>query len=83
MLHLTISVVAQFEILTWRAPSILWHDRDMPKRDFVQNALRVVEQAIGEKMDGTPLAADVGNEDQKVVRGRKGGLVGLYLSLLV
>lgn len=36
------------------------HHNDMPKRlstdrDFAVNAFRVVEQAIGEHMDGTPL----------------------------
>jgi hypothetical protein len=37
-----------------------WHDgvvpkRSSPKRDFMEVARGVVEQAIGEQMDGTPL----------------------------
>ena len=49
----------------------------MPKskdRDFFVNARRVVEQAIGEHMDGTPLQdADAGKDPRAILRGRKGG----------
>jgi hypothetical protein len=47
-------------------------------RDFFVNARRIVEQAIGEKMDGSPLetpAPDL-RSPQAVARGRKGGIVG-------
>jgi hypothetical protein len=48
------------------------------KRDFAMNALRVVEQAIGEHMDGTPLEKPISNKNPKAVSrgalgGRKGG----------
>jgi hypothetical protein len=46
-------------------------------RDFAVNAFRVVEQAIGEHMDGTPLG---GSDDSKnkaaVALGRLGGKKG-------
>jgi hypothetical protein len=43
-------------------------------RDFFVNARRVVEQAIGEQMDGTPLEQKHSGKDPKAVaRGRKGG----------
>lgn len=50
----------------------------MPKdRDFFVNARRVVEQAIGEQMDGSPLPRpDAGKDPKAVSRGRKGGLKG-------
>ena len=43
-----------------RGGLLLWHDAFMPSRaskdrDFVTVARRVVEQAIGEKLDGSPL----------------------------
>ena len=45
--------------------------RSSTDRDFAVNALRVVEQAIGEHMDGTPL-------DAKPLKGKRaiGGKVG-------
>ena len=54
----------------------------MPKRsskehDFAINALRVVEQAIGEKMDGTPLPdPDAGKNPAAVALGKLGGKKG-------
>ena len=47
----------------------------MPKdHDFFVNARRVVEQAIGEHMDGTPLKdANAGKDPKAIARGRKGG----------
>ncbi len=42
-------------------------------RDFAVNALRVVEQAIGERMDGSPLSKAVPKSDRAVARGRLGG----------
>jgi hypothetical protein len=50
----------------------------MPKdRDFFVNARRVVEQAIGEQMDGSPLPqVDAGKDPKAVARGRKGGNTG-------
>jgi hypothetical protein len=45
--------------------------------DFFVNARRVVEQAIGEHMDGTPLVQPGLRKDPKAVaRGRKGGNKG-------
>jgi hypothetical protein len=50
----------------------------MSKRDFMQFAREVVEKAIGEKMDGSPL--DTPPEDNRdpnaVALGRKGGKKG-------
>ena len=46
-------------------------------RDFFVNARRVVEQAIGEHMDGTPLEQPHSDKDpDAVARGRKGGSRG-------
>lgn len=49
----------------------LWHDEAMPKRsskrDTFQNALRVVEEAIGSSLGKNPAA---------VALGRQGGLKG-------
>ena len=46
-------------------------------RDFAVNALRVVEQAIGEHMDGTPLEnPDEGKNPAAVALGRLGGKKG-------
>lgn len=56
----------------------------MPRRsstakdhDFATVALRVVEQAIGEKIDGTPLPEkDAGKNPAAVALGRLGGMKG-------
>jgi hypothetical protein len=49
----------------------------MPKpkdRDFFANARRVVEQAIGEQMDGTPLEdPNAGKNPTAVAMGKLGG----------
>jgi hypothetical protein len=47
-------------------------------RDFVVLARRVVEKAIGAKLDGSPLLLDTVpiNDSPAVLRGRKGGLKG-------
>ena len=45
--------------------------------DFAVNAFRVVEQAIGEKMDGSPLPdPDAGKNPHAVALGRLGGVKG-------
>jgi hypothetical protein len=45
--------------------------------DFAITALRVVEQAIGEKMDGSPLPdKDAGKNPHAVALGRLGGQKG-------
>jgi hypothetical protein len=45
--------------------------------DFAVNAFRVVEQAIGEKMDGSPLLdPDAGKNPHAVALGRLGGANG-------
>jgi hypothetical protein len=45
--------------------------------DFFQNARRVVEKAIGEKMDYSPLDDPLRGKDPAAVkRGRAGGLKG-------
>jgi len=62
--------------------SRLWHNRNMPTRsskdhDFVTVARRVVEQAIGEHLDGTPLEnPDIGKNPHAVALGRMGGQKG-------
>ncbi len=54
----------------------------MPKRsskehDFAVTAFRVVEQAIGEHMDGTPLESpDTGKNPAAVALGKLGGAKG-------
>ena len=54
----------------------------MPKRsskehDFAVNAFRIVEQAIGEKMDGTPLPdPNKGKNPAAVALGKLGGAKG-------
>lgn len=51
--------------------------RSSKDRDFAVNAFRVVEQAIGEHMDGTPLEApDAGKNPAAVALGRLGGTKG-------
>lgn len=51
--------------------------RSSKGRDFAVNALRVVEQAIGEHMDGTPLEeTDAGKNQAAVALGRLGGKKG-------
>jgi hypothetical protein len=51
--------------------------RSSTDRDFAVNAFRVVEQAIGEHMDGTPLAdPDAGKNPAAVALGRLGGAKG-------
>jgi len=46
-------------------------------RDFAVNALRVVEQAVGEHLDGTPLEnRDGGKNPHAVALGRLGGQKG-------
>jgi hypothetical protein len=63
-------------------PSDPWHNRTMPTRsstdrDFAVNAFRVVEQAIGEHMDGTPLEnLDASKNQAAVALGRLGGKKG-------
>ena len=45
--------------------------------DFAVNAFRVVEQAIGEKMDGSPLPdPDAGKNPHAVALGKLGGQKG-------
>ncbi len=47
------------------------------KRDFMQVAREVVEHAIGEKMDGTPLQQEIDKRNLRAVKaGRLGGLKG-------
>src|SRR5262245_36957710 len=69
-----------------------WHNRTMPRRssmakkrtpkrgtdhDFAVNAFRVVEQAIGEQMDGSPLPdPDAGKNPHAVALGKLGGAKG-------
>jgi hypothetical protein len=45
--------------------------------DFAMTALHVVEQAIGEKWDGSPLDdPNAGKDPKAIARGRAGGLKG-------
>ncbi len=51
--------------------------RSGQKRDFMQVAREVVEQAIGEHLDGTPLEdPDAGKNPKAIARGRLGGRKG-------
>lgn len=51
--------------------------RSSKDRDFAVNAFRVVEQAIGEKMDGTPLPdPNAGKNLAAVALGKLGGAKG-------
>lgn len=51
--------------------------RSSKKGDFVANARRVVEEAIGEHLDGTPLEdPDAGKNPAAVALGRLGGAKG-------
>ena len=59
-----------------------WHNQCMPTRssidrDFAVNAFRVVEQAIGEHMDGTALEElNTGKNQAAVALGKLGGAKG-------
>jgi hypothetical protein len=51
--------------------------RSSKDRDFVTIARRVVEQAIGENLDGTPLVdPDAGKNPAAVALGKLGGAKG-------
>jgi hypothetical protein len=46
-------------------------------RDFAVHARNIVEKAIGERLDGSPLAVVEAHKDARAVsRGRLGGLKG-------
>ena len=61
---------------------IPWHDVGMPSRaskdrDFVTVARRVVEQAIGEKLDGSPLEdPDAGKNQAALALSKLGASKG-------
>lgn len=65
-----------------RSATLISHTEDMPKRsgekrDFMQVAREVVERAIGEQMDGTPL--EIPHDDRNphaVALGKIGGKKG-------
>ena len=51
--------------------------RDSRSHDFVAIARNVVEQAIGERLDGSPLEAQgAGKKPAAVKAGRQGGIAG-------
>ena len=51
--------------------------RSSTDRDFAVNAFRIVEQAIGEQMDGTPLPdPNAGKNPAAVALGKLGGAKG-------
>lgn len=60
----------------------IWQDVIVPRRsskdhDFFVNARRVVEQAIGEQMDGSPLPdPNAGKNPAAVALGKLGGAKG-------
>jgi len=60
----------------------IWQDVIVPRRsskdhDFFVNARRVVEQAIGEQMDGSPLEdPNAGKNPAAVALGKLGGAKG-------
>jgi hypothetical protein len=56
----------------------MWQHRAMPKdRDFFVNARRVVEQAIGEHIDGSPLEKRTPRAAAGSVGGKKAGKLEL------
>ena len=61
---------------------MIWHDTLMPSRsskgrDFASIARNVVEKAIGEHLDGTPLEdPDAGKNPAAVALGKLGGAKG-------
>jgi len=65
-------------------PRHTWHNRTVPSRsskpkdhDFTTVARRVVEQAIGEKLDGSPLDdPNAGKNPAAVALGKLGGAKG-------
>jgi hypothetical protein len=68
---------------TWRMPSRSSKTKSSTEKrrgtdhDFAVNAFRVVEQAIGERMDGSPLPEpDAGKNPHAVALGRMGGAKG-------
>jgi hypothetical protein len=50
--------------------------RSGAKRDFMQVAREVVEQAIGERLDGSPLEKPTPPKSPRAAAGSKGGLRG-------
>jgi hypothetical protein len=51
--------------------------REGTEHDFTRTALRVVEQAIGERLDGSPLPdKDAGKNPAAVALGKLGGAKG-------
>jgi hypothetical protein len=53
-----------------------WHYGRMARdHDFFVNARRIVEQAIGEAMDGSPVPPS-SKDAAAVARGKKGGKIG-------
>jgi hypothetical protein len=48
----------------------------IPDRDFISIARKTVEKAIGEHLDGSPLAVERHKDSAAVSRGRLGGLKG-------
>jgi hypothetical protein len=51
--------------------------KSAPKRDFMEVARGIVEQAIGEQIDGAPLEdRNAGKDQRAIARGRLGGLKG-------
>ena len=45
-------------------------------RDFIAIARKTVEKAIGEHLDGSPLAVERHKDSAAIARGRLGGLKG-------
>ena len=60
----------------------VWQYRPMPRKglpkdhDFAVNARSVLEQVIGERLDGTPLEPAKPTNPKLTERARKGGVVG-------
>ena len=51
--------------------------KSAPKRDFMEVARGIVEQAIGEQIDGAPLEdRNAGKDQRAIARGKLGGLKG-------
>lgn len=79
---MALQVLTHGIIKMYEQSPISWHHKPMPKRsskdrDFAMKARSVVEQAIGEHLDGSPLnEQDTTKNPHAVALGRLGGIKG-------
>ena len=76
------AVVGSFEIQKLDSGLAVWQYQTMPRKgiskdhDFAVTARSVLEQVIGERLDGTPLEPAKPTNPKLTERARKGGVVG-------